>query len=87
MLDSKHREEITITSKDIEIFKRHKTICERAYQNKLDAKNSNPNYKKDQTNLYIDRVAAMFAPNVIGYNDKKLGLLRSIVGARSDHGT
>jgi DNA replicative helicase MCM subunit Mcm2 (Cdc46/Mcm family) len=37
--------------------------------------------------LYIDRVVAMFAPNVIGYNDKKLGLLRSIVGARSDHGT
>ena len=36
---------------------------------------------------YIDRVVAMFAPNVIGHNDKKLGLLRSIVGARSDQGT
>ena len=87
-LDSKHREEIIITSKDIEIFKRHKAICERAYQNELDAIKCNPELaKKIKPMRYIDRVVAMFAPNVIGHNDKKLGLLRSIVGARSDHGT
>ena len=28
----------------------------------------------------------MFAPNVIGHNDKKLGLLRSLVGGCADHG-
>lgn len=28
----------------------------------------------------------MFAPNVIGHNDARLGLLRSLVGGRSDHG-
>ncbi|MGA9845176.1 MAG: AAA family ATPase, partial [Nitrososphaeraceae archaeon] len=87
-LNSKHREEITITSKDIEIFKRHKAICERAYQNELDAIKCNSELAhRIKPMRYIDRVVAMFAPNVIGYNDKKLGLLRSIVGARSDHGT
>ncbi len=33
----------------------------------------------------IPRLVAMFAPNVIGHNDAKLGLLRSIVGGY-DHG-
>jgi DNA replicative helicase MCM subunit Mcm2 (Cdc46/Mcm family) len=86
-LDSKHRENIIITPKDIEIFKRHKAICERAYQNELEAIKLNPELvKKINPMRYIDRVVAMFASNVIGHNDKKLGLLRSIMGARSDHG-
>ena len=34
---------------------------------------------------FADRVCAMFAPNVIWHKDKKLGLLRSIVGGRPDH--
>ena len=33
---------------------------------------------------YIDRLVAMFAPNAIGHNDVKLGVLRSLVGGRSD---
>jgi DNA replicative helicase MCM subunit Mcm2 (Cdc46/Mcm family) len=86
-LNSEHREEIVITSEDIEIIKRHKTICEKAYQSELEAIARNPELaKKIKPMRYIDRVIAMFAPNVIGHNDKKLGLLRSIVGARSDHG-
>ena len=28
----------------------------------------------------------MFAPNIIGHSDKKLGLLRSLVGGSLDHG-
>jgi DNA replicative helicase MCM subunit Mcm2 (Cdc46/Mcm family) len=36
--------------------------------------------------LITDRLVAMFAPNVIGHNDAKLGLLRSMVGGRTDHG-
>ena len=28
----------------------------------------------------------MFAPNIIGHNDKKLGLLRSLVGGSLDYG-
>ena len=35
---------------------------------------------------YIDIIVSMFAPNIIGYNDKKLGLLRSLIGGLSDHG-
>ena len=34
---------------------------------------------------YVDRIVAMFAPNVIGYNDKKVGLLGSLVGGITDH--
>jgi DNA replicative helicase MCM subunit Mcm2 (Cdc46/Mcm family) len=86
-LDSKHREEIVITSEDIETFRRHKAVCEKTYQNEHEAIKLNPELaKKIKPMRYIDRVIAMFAPNVIGHNDKKLGLLRSIVGARSDHG-
>lgn len=35
---------------------------------------------------YIDTIVSMFAPNIIGYNDKKLGLLRSLVGGLQNHG-
>jgi replicative DNA helicase Mcm len=35
---------------------------------------------------YIDVIVSMFAPNIIGYNDKKLGLLRSLVGGLTNHG-
>ncbi len=50
-LDSKHREKIVITSKDIEIFKRHKAICEKAYQSELETIERYPgSYKKNQTN-------------------------------------
>src|SRR4029079_16651340 len=32
---------------------------------------------------FINRLVAMFAPNVIGWPEAKLGLLRSIVGGRN----
>jgi DNA replicative helicase MCM subunit Mcm2 (Cdc46/Mcm family) len=35
---------------------------------------------------FVDRLVAMFAPNVIGYNDKKQGLLRSLVGGCANNG-
>jgi DNA replicative helicase MCM subunit Mcm2 (Cdc46/Mcm family) len=35
---------------------------------------------------YIDTLVGMFAPNVIGHNDKKLGLLRSLVGGSLEYG-
>jgi DNA replicative helicase MCM subunit Mcm2 (Cdc46/Mcm family) len=86
-LDSKHKEEIIITPEDIEVLHRHKAMCEKAYQHELEAIKHNPDLTEKITPMrYIDRIVAMFAPNVIGHNDKKLGLLRSIVGAVSDHG-
>jgi DNA replicative helicase MCM subunit Mcm2 (Cdc46/Mcm family) len=35
---------------------------------------------------YMDRLVAMFAPNVIGHKDVRAGVLRSVVGGRTDHG-
>jgi replicative DNA helicase Mcm len=42
--------------------------------------------EKRGTLSYIDTIVSMFAPNVIGHNDKKLGLLRSLVGGLLNHG-
>jgi DNA replicative helicase MCM subunit Mcm2 (Cdc46/Mcm family) len=83
----KNKEEIVVTPRDIEIFHKHKQICNRAYARELEAVQRNePWSKKISPMRYIDRIVAMFAPNVIGHNDKKLGLLRSLIGGRSDHG-
>lgn len=42
--------------------------------------------EKSSSLIYIDALVSMFAPNVIGHNDKKLGLLRSLVGGSLDYG-
>jgi DNA replicative helicase MCM subunit Mcm2 (Cdc46/Mcm family) len=68
-------------------FFTNKEICGITYQRELEAVRRNePWSKKISPMRYIDRIVAMFAPNVIGHNDKKLGLLRSLIGGRSDHG-
>lgn len=83
----RNKEEIVVTQRDIEIFHKHKQICDRAYTRELEAiRRNQPWGKKIVPMQYIDRIVAMFAPNVIGHNDKKIGLLRSLVGGRSDHG-
>ena len=65
-----NKKEFVITPKDIEAFERFaKSNCE---------------VEDCQRNL-LKRLMAMFAPNVIGHDDVKLGLLRSIVGGDS-HG-
>ena len=60
-----NRKNLVITAKHIEAFERFA---------KLDCKFDNCQY-----NL-LKRLTAMFAPNIIGHEDVKLGLLRSIVG-------
>ncbi len=83
----RNKEEIVVTPRDIEIFHKHKKICDRAYTRELEALRRNePWSKKIVPMQYKDRIVAMFAPNIIGHNDKKLGLLRSLVGGRADHG-
>lgn len=42
--------------------------------------------EKSNSLTYVDTLVSMFAPNVIGHNDKKLGLLRSLVGGSLDYG-
>ena len=65
----RHREDLKLTSKDIETIYKHKKIVE-----------------KSNSLTYIDTIVSMFAPNIIGHNDKKLGLLRSLVGGSLNHG-
>lgn len=65
----KNKEETRLTSKDIEIIRRHKNIVEQG-----------------GSVSYVDTIVSMFAPNVIGHDDKKLGLLRSLVGGILNHG-
>ena len=66
-----NRKDLVITSKHIEAFERFaKLDCE--------VENCNRNLLK--------RLIAMFAPNVVGHEDVKLGILRSIVGGnRNGH--
>jgi DNA replicative helicase MCM subunit Mcm2 (Cdc46/Mcm family) len=83
----KNKEKIIVTEKDIENFHRWKKICDTAYQKEIEAVRRNENWsKKIKPMTFVNRLVAMFAPNVIGYNDKKLGLLRSLVGGRADNG-
>ena len=66
-----NRKDLVITSKDIEGFERFA---------KLDCEVENC-----QRNI-LRRLIAMFAPNVVGHEDVKLGVLRSIVGGDKQHG-
>lgn len=59
-----NRKELVITPKDIAAIKRF------AYECKVDGCNWS----------LTKRLVAMFAPNVVGFDDVKLGVLRSIVG-------
>jgi DNA replicative helicase MCM subunit Mcm2 (Cdc46/Mcm family) len=83
----KNKEKIIVTEKDIEIFHRWKKICYTAYQKEIEAVRRKEDWSKKIIPMtFIDRLVAMFAPNVIGYNDKKLGLLRSLVGGCVNNG-
>ncbi len=79
----RNKDKVVITQKDIDTFYRHKRICDAVYAKELEASKTN---KQIVPMRYIDRLVAMFAPNVLGYENVKLGLLRSLVGGRKDHG-
>ena len=72
-------------AKDIETFYRWKQICQDANKKELEAikKYSNlkeeerPNWvKKIKPMTFEQRITAMFAPNVYGHADKKIGILQ-----------
>jgi len=87
ILTYRHKKQVVITSKDADIFRRHKEICNAAYKKELEAANRDEPWAKKIVPLtYVDRQIVMFAPNVIGNSDKKLGILRSIVGGRTNSG-
>jgi replicative DNA helicase Mcm len=70
----RNREDLKLTTKDIETFHRHMKIVEKSVSLTFNSA------------AYVDTIVNMFAPNVIGHNDKKLGLLRSLVGGSLDYG-
>lgn len=87
----KNKEKVVITAKDVETFYRHRQICEESYHIELQAaarfNDGALTEHKIVPMKYIDRVVAMFSPNVIGHSDAKLGILRSLVGgSNAGHG-
>ena len=78
-----NRENIVITPNDVQNFEGWKKICEYAYKRELETIENRKEEswsKKIVPMTFIDRIVAMFAPNVIGHTNSKLGILRSIVG-------
>ncbi len=83
----KNKEEVIVTTKDIEIFYRWKKICDISYKNEVEAANRKEKWSKKIKPLnFVERITGMFAPNVIGHDDAKLAILLSLVGGRDDHG-
>lgn len=87
----KNRKETKITQRDIENIHRWKKICQIVYKKELEAvkkyshlkKEERPNWvKKIKPMTFEQRITAMFAPNVYGHADKKMGILRSIIGGK-----
>ncbi len=85
----KNRKEINNTQTDIEIFHKWKKVCVDAYRKEFEAINrfkdtkreERPDWvKKIKPMIFEQRVTAMFAPNVHGHSDAKMGILRSIIG-------
>jgi DNA replicative helicase MCM subunit Mcm2 (Cdc46/Mcm family) len=78
---SKNKEKIQITEKDIEIFYRWKKICIEAYKKEIGlVKKCKRCAQTIIPMTFEQRITKMFAPNVIGHNDKKMGILRTIIG-------
>ena len=83
----KNKEEVIVTPKDIEVFHKWKKICDIAYLKEVDAFNRKEKWSNKIIPMkFVDRLVAMFSPNVVGHEDKKQGILRSLVGGLYDHG-
>ena len=77
----KNRKEIKNTQKDVEIFNKWKRICIDAYKKEIELVKKCKRCAQTITPLTFEqRITAMFAPNVHGHSDAKMGILRSIIG-------
>jgi hypothetical protein len=68
-IEYEHRRKLVLTNNDIEVIKR--------FAGKIPLYRSNGLYLQNPAK----RLVKMFAPNVVGYEDKKLAILLSMVGA------
>jgi DNA replicative helicase MCM subunit Mcm2 (Cdc46/Mcm family) len=85
----KNRKEIKNTQKDIDNIYRWKKICNETYKKELETVNrfkdvkreDRPEWVKNITPMTFEqRVTILFAPNVYGHSDAKMGILRSLIG-------
>ena len=85
----KNRKEIKTTQRDIDNFYRLKRICQDAYKKEIELVKKCKRCAQTITPMTFEqRITAMFAPNVYGHADKKMGILRSIVGgSKAENGT
>lgn len=96
-INYKNKREIKLSKKDIEIFYKWKKICIESYKKELEvinkykdiSKENRPEWvKKIKPMTFDQRITAMFAPNVYGHADKKIGIIRSLVGgSKTKNGT
>jgi len=85
----KNRKKIDIFEKDVKIFYNWKRICQDAYKKEIELVNKCKRCAQTIIPMTFEqRITAMFAPNVYGHADKKMGILRSIVGgSKTKNGT
>ena len=85
----KNKKEIKLSQNDINNFHKWKQFCQHANKKEKDVVNKysllkeeeKPNWvKKIKPMTFEQRITSMFAPNVYGHADKKMGIIRSIVG-------
>lgn len=86
----KNKKENKPTQKDIDSFYRLKKICIDAYKKEIELVKKCKRCAQTIIPLTFEqRVVRMFAPNIIGHNDAKMGILRSIIGGskKKENGT
>ena len=86
---SRSKEKIQLTEKDVDVIKRWKDVCDEKYKKDFELIKKYPKCpacKHRKTNHIYRIVVSMFAPNVVGHNDKKIGILRSVVGGNKISG-
>ena len=77
----KNKKENKPTQNDINNIYRWKKICDDAYKKEIELVKKCKRCAQTITPLTFEqRVVRMFAPNVIGHNDAKMGIIRSIIG-------
>lgn len=86
----KNKKENKLTQKDIDNIYRWKKICNDVYKKEIELVKKCKKCAQTITPLTFEqRIVRMFAPNIIGHNDAKMGILRSIIGGckKKENGT
>ena len=81
----KNKKENKVTQQDIDIFYKWKKICIETYKKESELVKKCKRCAQTIIPLTFEqRVVRLFAPNVSGHNDAKMGILRSIIGGNKN---